>query len=319
MTRLKYDPWMLALHLVDGSASRRTTLSREHLSEILTETRRVPTIHTVQVRGIAADPGELADLVERARMIALSGFPQRMLFTTGEGMRRQEAEEVLRAFTQIEFSLPHELTAIDAPLSEATARQVEDWLRVIEHYARVKQAWQLSAELIARVPTGNITEQLCERLDRLAGRAAFRVQRAGSVSAFSLAQQQADYGMKLCEEPYRVLTFNTSGQMTGCSGAHQPRVQFGSLSELPLTELWEGEPIEAWRATRGEHQCQGCPGMGTTVRRPSLISIYDSLGEQRFHEYPQRQLQRIAEEAEGRAPIAKSPFREIFRKPRQAS
>lgn len=319
MARLKYDPWVLALHLIDGSASRRTTLSLEHLSEILSETRRVPTIHTVQVRGIEADPGELADLVQRARMIALAGFPQRVLYTTGEGMRRQEAEEVLRTFTQIEFSLPRKLADLDAPLSEATARQVEDWLRGIDYYARVKQAWQLSAELVVRVPGGSLAGKLCERLDGLAGRAVFRVQRASSASAFSLAQQQAEYGMKLCEEPYRVLTFSVSGQMTGCSGAHSPRVHFGSLKEQTLTQLWEGEPIEAWRRARGENQCQGCPGMGTTVRRPSLISIYDSLGEQRFHEYPQRQLQRIAEEAEGKAPVAKSPFREIFRKPRRAS
>lgn len=319
MARLKYDPWMLALHLVDGSASRRMTLSLEQLSEILTETRRVPTIHTVQVRGIEADPGELPDLVERARMIALAGFPQRILYTTGEGMRRQEAEEVLRAFTHVEFSLPSKLAILEAPLSEAAARQVEDWLRGIEYYARVKQAWQLSAELVVRVPARTIAGTLCERLDGLVGRAVFRVQRAGSASAFSLAQQQAGYGMKLCEEPYRVLTFNTNGQMTGCSGTHKPRVQFGSLREQTLTQLWEGEPIEAWRATRAQNQCQGCPGMGTTVRRPSLISIYDAVGEQRFHEYPQRQLQRAAEEAEGKAPTPRSPFREIFCKPRQAS
>lgn len=322
MSRLKYDPWVLALHLLDASGNHRVVMPPDRLSQILTASRRVETIHSVHVRGIQADPGELAQLVDQGRMIALTGFPQRVLFTTGEGMMRQEVEEVFRAFTTIEFALPNPLRHQLLPFHETDSEQLEagleSWLRTIEYYARVKHAWQLSSELIVRIPQGNLAIDLAGRLDSLGWRAAFRVQRSGGASAFSLEQQKADYGMKLCEEPYRVMTFGACGQLTGCSGQRRQRVYFGGLEEDSLRGLWESSAMEAWRRNRTESQCQGCPGLGSTLRRPSLISVYDSVGEQRFHEYPHQQLRKIADESEGRL-TARSSAREIFRTPRKAS
>jgi len=322
MTRLKYDPWNLSLHLVEASGARRVMMSPDRLAEILSASRRVESIHSVHVRGIGADPGELAELVDHGRMIALTGFPQRVLFTCGEGMMRQEVEEVFRAFTTIEFTLPaglrNQLLPFQATADERLTDDLELWLRTIEYYARVKSAWQLSSELVVRIPQGNLSIDLVDRLDQLSWRGAFRVQRIGGASAFSLEEQQADYGMKLCEEPYRVMTFGACGQMTGCSGQQRQRVYFGSLEEESLRGLWEGASIESWRKNRTQNQCQGCPGLGSTLRRPSLISIYESVGEQRFHEYPQHQLRKIADQSEGKA-ASRSASRTIFCSPRKAS
>ncbi|PQO36956.1 hypothetical protein C5Y96_07290 [Blastopirellula marina] len=322
MTRLKYDPWILSLHLIDANGPRRVMMTPDRLSEILSEGRQIDSIHSVHARGIGADPGELSQLVDHGRMIALTGFPQRVLFTSGEGMMRQEVEEVFRAFTTIEFALPKDLRNQLLPFQSTDEELLSDllevWLRTIEYYARVKSAWQLSSELVVRIPQGNLSIDLVGRLDQLSWRGAFRVQRSGGASAFSLEQQQADYGMKLCEEPYRVMTFGACGQMTGCSGQHRQRVYFGSLEEDTLRGLWEGASMEAWRKNRTESECQGCPGLGSTLRRPSLISIYDSVGEQRFHEYPQQQLRKIADESEGRS-TSRSASRTIFCSPRKAS
>ncbi|MBA2113297.1 hypothetical protein HOV93_04460 [Planctomycetes bacterium FF15] len=297
-------------------------MSPDRLSEILSAGRRIDTIHTVHVRGVGADPGELTELVDHGRMIALTGYPQRVLFTSGEGMMRQEVEEVFRVFTTIEFSLPKDLRNQLLPFQQASSDQLseelESWLRIIEYYARVKSAWQLSADLVVRIPQGNLSIDLASRLDQLSWRGAFRVQRSGGASAFSLEQQQAEYGMKLCEEPYRVMTFGACGQMTGCSGAQRQRVYFGGLEEDSLQGLWEGSSMELWRKNRTDNQCQGCPGLGSTLRRPSLISIYESVGEQRFHEYPQQQLRKIADESEGHA-TSRSASRTIFCSPRRAS
>ncbi|MEW4565250.1 SPASM domain-containing protein [Bremerella sp. JC770] len=322
MTRLKYDPWILSLQLIDASGPRRIMMTPDRLSGILCAGRRIDTIHTVHVRGVGADPGELAELVDHGRMIALTGFAERVLFTSGEGMMRQEVEEVFRAFTTIEFSLPvevrNQLLSFSATSSEQLIDEIETWLRTIEYYARVKSAWQLSSELVVRIPQGNLPVDLADQLDQLSWRHAFRVQRSGGASAFSLEQQQADYGMKLCEEPYRVMTFGACGQMTGCSGQQRQRVYFGSLEEDSLRGLWEGPSMESWRKNRTDSQCQGCPGLGSTLRRPSLISIYDSVGEQRFHEYPQQQLRKIADESEGQS-SSRSASRTIFCSPRKAS
>ncbi|WP_158265673.1 SPASM domain-containing protein [Blastopirellula marina] len=322
MTRLKYDPWMLALQMVDASGSRTIDLPLACLSGILTEAGQVASIRSVQVRGVKADPGEMPDLVQRGRMIAVVGFPQRTLLTTGQGMLRQEAEEVLRAFTSIEFALPNMLQQAFSSVQESESsrlqQQLADWLRTIEYYARVKQAWQLTADLVVRIPGEKLAIDLCQRLDALNWRSAFRVQRACGAAAFSLEQQQAEYGMKLCEEPYRVMTFSASGELTGCSGDQRRRVYFGRLEQETLRDLWEGPAMEAWRQNRTTSQCQGCSGLGTTIRRPSLIGIYDSIGEQHFHEFPQQQLRRIAEESETKAASSMRPKREIFRTPRQA-
>lgn len=322
MTRLKYDPWILSLHLIDANGPRRVMMTPDRLSEILSAVRQIDTLHSVHVRGVGADPGELAELVDHGRMIALTGFPQRVLFTSGVGMMRQEVEEVFRAFTTIEFALPIDLRNQLLPFHQADQEQLSDelevWLRTIEYYARVKSAWQLSSELVVRIPQGNLSIDVAGRLDQLSWRTAFRVQRTGGASAFSLEQQQADYGMKLCEEPYRVMTFGACGQLTGCSGQHRQRVYFGSLAEDNLRGLWEGSSMESWRKNRTENQCQGCPGLGSTLRRPSLISIYESVGEQRFHEYPQSQLRKIADESEGQS-SSRSATRTIFCSPRKAS
>ncbi|WP_158545289.1 SPASM domain-containing protein [Bremerella cremea] len=323
MIRLKYDPWMLALHMVDASGTRRIELSLDRLADILAAAVQVETIRSVQVRGIEADPGEMADLVQRGRMIALVGFPQRTLLTTGQCMLRQEVEELLRAFTTIEFSLPEKLQQMLSPFPKMEPSLLEDrlaaWLRTIEYFARVKQSWQLPADLVVRIPNEKLAIDLCQRLDTLNWRSAFRVQRACGAAAFSLEEQQAQYGMKLCEEPYRVLTFSASGQLTGCSGDQRQRVYFGSLEEDSLPGLWAGMAMEAWRQNRTRNQCQGCSGLGTTVRRPSLIGIYDSLGEQHFHEFPQQQLRRIAEESEAKVGSRLRSSRQIFRTSRQAS
>ncbi|GAA4429847.1 SPASM domain-containing protein [Bremerella cremea] len=322
MTRLKYDPWVLALHLVDASGTRRVAMSTQVLSEILGEVHRVDSMRTVHVRGIDSDPGEIACLVDHGRMIALAGFPKRVLFTTGEGMLRQEVEEVFRAFTSIEFSLPKSLRNELLPFqkSDSTHREeeIERWLNTIEYYARVKHTWQLAAELTVRIPPGNLAIDLSDRLDRLAWRMSFRVQRTGGASAFNLEQQQAEYGMKLCEEPYRVMTFSACGQMTACSGDQRQRVYFGSLEEDTLRGIWESNSMESWRRNRTDGQCQGCPGLGTTLRRPSLIGVYDSVGEQRFHEYPQQQLRKIAEQTEQQS-ASRNSSSDFFRAPRKAS
>lgn len=323
MIRLKYDPWMLALQMVDASGTRRISLSLDRLAEILAEVGRVESVRTVQVRGIEADPGELVDLVQRGRMIALVGFPHRVLLTTGLGMMRQEVEEVFRAFTSIEFSLPASLREKLAPTSRVDVNSVEEhlaeWFRTIEYFARVKKAWQMSADLVVRLPSEKLSIDLCQRLDALSWRSAFRVQRACGAAAFSLEEQQAQYGMKLCEEPYRVMTFSAGGKLTGCSGDQRQRAYFGDLGEVSLEGLWEGAAMEAWRLNRTTNQCQGCAGLGTTTRRPSLIGIYDSLGEQNFHEFPQQQLRRIAEQTESKASNGLRAKREIFRTPRKAS
>lgn len=297
-------------------------MTPDRLSAILSACRQIDTVHSVHVRGVGADPGELAELVDHGRMIALTGFPQRVLFTSGEGMMRQEVEEVFRAFSTIEFSLPKDLRNQLLPFhptdEQKLSDQLEVWLRTIEYYARVKSAWQLTSDLVVRIPHGNLSMDLAGRLDQLGWRTAFRVQRSGGASAFSLEQQQADYGMKLCEEPYRVMTFGACGQMTGCSGEQRQRIYFGSLEEEHLRGLWEGASMESWRKTRTENQCQGCPGLGNTLRRPSLISIYESVGEQRFHEYPQQQLRKIADQSEGQM-SSRSASRTIFCSPRKAS
>ncbi len=324
LMRLKYDPSILTLQLVDAGTARRVQMTPGRLGQILAECRPVESLRGVHLRGIEADPGELPNLVELGRMIALAGFPLRVLQTSGQGMLQQEAEEVLRAFTSIEFQLPRPLRAALAPfhetIGETAQRQLNAWLAAIEYYARVKQTWQLSARLIVRLPQGNLLEDLPARLDRMVWRSALVVERSADAAAFTLGQQQAEYGMKLCEEPYRVITFSASGQLTTCSGDQRQRVYFGSLDEDSLRGLWEGSAIEAWRRSRALGPCQGCPGLGTTLRRPSLIGVYDSLGEQRFHEYPERQLCRIAQETETRAlNLARPVRRTAFLPPRRAS
>lgn len=320
MHRLKYDPSTLVLQLVDASGARQISMALDHLADILAEAGRVDSMRGVQVRGVEADPSELCDLVEGSRMIAMAGFSQRTLFTTGQGLRRQEVEELLKAFTRIEIGLSEplrtELALFPPKVAGETEALLATWLNTIEYCARVKQAWQLPAEIVVRVPQGAVAVELGMRLDRLAGRAAFQVQASADSAAFTLDQQQAQYGMKLCEEPYRVITFSASGHLTGCSGDQRQRIYFGSLEAESLRGLWEGGAMESWRRTRAESQCQGCPGLGTTLRRPALISVYDAIGEQRFHEYPQQQLRRIAEEDESK-PAAER--RDVFFRPRKAS
>ncbi|MBI1249622.1 hypothetical protein GC197_17495 [bacterium] len=323
MARLRYDPWVLSLHLIDATAARWVTLSPDRLAQILAETRPVETIQTVRVQAVRANVGEMPSLVENGRMIALAGFSERILCSSGEGMLRQEVEEVLRAFTSIEFSLPQKLRNQLLPFQQFDSQTCENelaaWLKTIEYYARVKSTWRLPSEIVVRLPAGKLAIDVSDRLSRLGWRNAFQVQRGGELVGFTAEQQQAQYGMKLCEEPYRVITFGACGQLTGCSGDQRQRVYFGSLEEDTLRGLWEGAAMETWRRNRITGQCQGCPGLGSDLRQPSLISVYNSVGEQRFHEYPRQQLCKIANQAEGNVAPRMVTARDFFCAPRKVS
>jgi len=260
---------------------RQLDLPIEMLEEILIKAKAHP-FQTLNYCGPMGDMSVMKDAIQRGNLGAKYGYQHRMLNTNAVALDQHDPEEFLRAFTDIKMSID---TINPTTYKLIHGRSHHD--RVIQNaetYARVKKEKNIPGRFSAKITVNKDNQQELGELKAFFRRLGIPVVEK-KIHSFidTLPEHGQDIGMKLCDQPYKVMNFNFRGEMTTCCINYKLEPTFGHISEGSLKDLWEGEKFENWRKTRLEGLCKGCTGLGYRNRDSKQLARYESMGEERYN------------------------------------
>lgn len=302
-TRLKYNPFMLIVDQTvvcneacffcwraDRDLVKEQTkkahgqihLPAEMNREIIDQASRVYTIRTYNVCGPMGDPTLVPDIVERGLYAKEKGFSDRMMNTNGVALDKHDPAQMLTAFNNLKVSLD---TLDPEKYIDIHGRDhLERVLKNIENYWKVKVDKNISGDFKAKITLNPKNEDEKEAFEIWSKKTGVPLQWK-RIHSFvdTLPEYGNDWGVKLCEQPYKTVNFNFRGELTTCCINYKLNPTFGTLEDGSLKEIWEGEKYENWRKTRLEDICRGCSGLGGRLNKPELVKEYEMMGEENFN------------------------------------
>lgn len=246
--------------------------------EIVDQCSKIETLVTFNVCGPMGDPTLVPDIADRGLYALNKGFQRRMMNTNGVALDRHDPKEMVIAYNDMKVSLD---TINPEKYIQIHGRDHLD--RVLKNVITYSQeARKVGSEFRCKVTVNEKNQDEVEEINAWATKnnVVLIMKRVHSFIDH-LPEYGDDIGMKLCEQPYKVINFNFRGELTTCCINYHLNPVFGTLNDDEIKSLWEGQKYENWRKTRFNSICKGCSGLGR--KDSNLFRLYQELGEEQFN------------------------------------